>query len=758
MPNCSKNHLRHFKLLIFLAFVFINRIVFAQEICTNGVDDDGDGLIDLNDTQDCFCEGSSDGEIPSIIPNHSFEEMDNCCPVSFSQLFCLENWAQQLTWTSTDYFNTCDYMPPCVPMPLPDGDGLVGCFFGTGAENGLSPDFFEYIGTCLLSEIQAGVSYTLQFDISAIYSFDFQECIPITQGPVDVTLYGLDACPEFPVETTGCPVPFGWVELGSVSYQPVSEWDVLSISFTSDVDIDAILLGPPCELDIDEFGYGPDNEWLYCMFDDLTLNESSFFSGAILQEGGGCNNDLVLFAEENDGFTYQWYHEGIALIGETDPMLNLGESDYEAGVYQVLMSNVESGNCIIAQTEVLEPQSIPVQFESDVLSGCAPLEVNFTNLTDPELIQSSQWNFQVGSSSDNSPSFTFEQAGVYDISLTIVSPDNCVDSVTLENYIEVFPTEAPEMNYVVLNGCAPFNVAFTSDSPESGSCLWDFGALGVFDECQPVLGINEEGSYEATLDLSGGEGCSELGELIFTLEESNPPSLELEGPEFICPNITDSIQAYSGNGVVEWSNGMTGSYIEISEPGWYGATFMRDDGCEAIDSIFISEKKLPLLQASGKEACIGDPVQLYAGSDASDVWWKDLSDNHVVTVYEGGTYIAQAENECGLSQKEVEVTLVDCSCQIYVPNSFTPNGDGINDLFKPSISCDLQYYEILIYDRWGRQVFRSKDPTKAWNGTALQNPEFFSESQIFNYIIKYDNALRTNSEREELKGFVQIIR
>jgi gliding motility-associated-like protein len=743
------------KLTTLFVCLLAGGMLFAQENCANGIDDDNDGLIDLNDTEDCFCEGSSGGEIQSIIPNPSFEEMDDCCPSSFSQLFCAQDWVQATNATS-DYFNTCDYMPPCVPTPLPDGEGLVGAFFG--AFNGGGNPWYEYVGTCLISEMLAGESYTLQFDISATFSSNFEQCSPITQGPVDVTLFGLETCPSFPIPTTSCPIPNGWVELGTANYQPVDEWNVLTINFTPSVDIEAVMLGAPCDLDPDEYGVGPNGELLYCMFDDLVLNESSFFSGIIDQEGGNCLGDLILSAAESDVFSYQWYHEGVALVGETDPTLNLGETGYEIGVYQVMVSNIEDGTCTIAETEVSPAENSPVQFEADVLSGCAPLEVNFTNLTDPDFIQSSQWSFQIGSSTENDPTFTFEQSGVFDISLTVVTPGNCITSVTLEDYIEVFPTEAPEMNYSVLGGCPPYNVAFTSNAPEGGTCLWDFGDLGVFGDCEPVLTISQEGTYTATLDVSGVTGCSEPGELSFTVAPNNPPSFELQGPSSICPEITDSIQAVFEDGMIEWTNGMSGTFLEISNPGWYSATFVRDDGCEAIDSIFIPEKLPPVIRASDKEACEGDPVQLFAESDVSDVWWRDLSDDHVVIVYEGGTYIAEAENECGLTQKEVKVTLTDCSCQIYVPNSFTPNGDGINDLFKPSISCELQFYEILIFDRWGREVFKSNDPSLAWSGATLHNPDYFPESQVFNYIIRYDNALRPNSDREEIKGFIQLLR
>src|SRR5690554_4135249 len=92
------------RLLLF--FILFGNVLIGQEICDNGIDDDGNGLIDLNDTA-CDCEGFGVPQnIPSLIPNPSFEDR-NCCPSSFSQLSCADTWIQATTATS-DYFN-CGY-------------------------------------------------------------------------------------------------------------------------------------------------------------------------------------------------------------------------------------------------------------------------------------------------------------------------------------------------------------------------------------------------------------------------------------------------------------------------------------------------------------------------------------------------------------------------------------------------------------------------------------------------------------------------
>ncbi len=53
---------------------------------------------------------------------------------------------------------------------------------------------------------------------------------------------------------------------------------------------------------------------------------------------------------------------------------------------------------------------------------------------------------------------------------------------------------------------------------------------------------------------------------------------------------------------------------------------------------------------------------------------------------------------------------------VFVPNAFTPNNDGVNDIFKPMVDGKLVKYRFAIYDRWGQVVMQTTDPDKGWNG------------------------------------------
>jgi len=77
-------------------------------------------------------------------------------------------------------------------------------------------------------------------------------------------------------------------------------------------------------------------------------------------------------------------------------------------------------------------------------------------------------------------------------------------------------------------------------------------------------------------------------------------------------------------------------------------------------------------------------------------------------------------NGCPSPQQNTTITIIECPQTLfYVPNSFTPNGDNLNDVWIPifTIGFDTNNYHAQIYNRWGIIVWESNDPTKGWNGT-----------------------------------------
>lgn len=288
---------------ILFVFVLSYSGYFSQEICDNGIDDDGNGFIDLQDTA-CHCKLFNFDSITSFIPNHSFEDTI-CCPFTLSQMHCAVSW-QQASASTSDYFNLCGKtrIGPLFnfpPMPIADGNGYCG-FYANSYNFG---SFKEYIGTCLTDTMFAGTTYRVRAQIAYGTGSDTNS----------FELFGTDSCSNLPFPTTmtqQCPINGSskWISLGSVTIiLDTSNWNAIEITFTPTKDITTIVIGPAC---VSTFARH------YYYLDDIILNELSSFKPKKNEIAVNCQKSITL--EANAVFSpnsYQWYKDSIALVGET---------------------------------------------------------------------------------------------------------------------------------------------------------------------------------------------------------------------------------------------------------------------------------------------------------------------------------------------------------------------------------------------------------------------------------------------------------
>ncbi len=406
----------------------------CSEICDNGIDDDGDGLIDLNDTTDCNCLGINTTQQSSLIPNHSFEEM-NCCPESFSQVDCATGWIQATSATS-DYQNTCGYVFGAVTnanlVPFPDGNGILGCIS--------SPGWQEYVGSCLTATMTAGNSYDMTFDIATVL-IDGMGDTPISILPggisglenIDITIYGNTLCSAMPISTTGCPssADLSWVELGHVSYDPASNWESITMSLNPSFNINAIILGSPCTLPATWMAaFNNYSNLVYSVFDDLMLTETTNHSFTTQTIGSFCNNDLILYAQLTDTISnpqWQWYKDSVALVGETNDTLYFSQNNYSPGEYEIRLT--VNADCEI-QVITISPENMTPQI--NYTTTCAGYQVSFSGSINGGVAPTSwQWLIDGNTYNLQNPVVDFTSSGVYNAQLIVqgINPQ-CTDTTS----------------------------------------------------------------------------------------------------------------------------------------------------------------------------------------------------------------------------------------------------------------------------------------------------------------------------------------
>lgn len=340
-----------YRFLLILCTLLLTAIGLAgQEICDNGLDDDGNGLSDLQDPA-CACAGIILREdLTHLIPNPSFENF-GCCPTYWAQMGCATGWVN-LNQASPDFHHGCGFVGGPILnagiFPFPDGLGAGGLIFSSGWK--------EYMATCLNQPLQAGKTYQLRMQVASVpITGAGDDCNGgnIYYGPVAIKIYGNGQCGNLVLPTLDCPssLDLSWIEIGTVTYTPSTDWSEVTMTLTPGFNVAALMLGPPCTLPPGYESGAPC--FPYFVFDGLQLESESPAPPLQLSVSGHpCSGNLTLIALAGlPNGEWQWYFQGVALPGETGPTLLLPQSAYQPGVYTVRYSL--NGECQTAETTLL---------------------------------------------------------------------------------------------------------------------------------------------------------------------------------------------------------------------------------------------------------------------------------------------------------------------------------------------------------------------------------------------------------------------
>jgi gliding motility-associated-like protein len=198
--------------------------------------------------------------------------------------------------------------------------------------------------------------------------------------------------------------------------------------------------------------------------------------------------------------------------------------------------------------------------------------------------------------------------------------------------------------------------------------------------------------------------------------------LNLGNDTTICTGNTLVITADFGTGTYLWQDGSKQAYYYVTKGGYY---YVRAQvgRCMASDTIHVQfDDTLHVKLGRDTVLCAGETYTLYPNGAGRDYKWQDSSDVSTYRVTEAGIYAVVAQNTCGQAVDSVTVGYRNCDCQVFLPTAFSPNGDGVNDFFRPKYRCEIANFQLSVYNRWGQRIYYNTDPQVGWTGKKDNNP------------------------------------
>lgn len=359
------------------------------------------------------------------------------------------------------------------------------------------------------------------------------------------------------------------------------------------------------------------------------------------------------------------------------------------------------------------------------------------------------WNFGGGatpntSTSENPTNICFYTPGSYFVVLTATNSNG---SDTAGITIVVTPCTQPKAGFSISQPspiCYGDCVSFTNTSQNATSYSWNFGGAttpNTSTSQNPDICFNSIGTFHMVLTAINNNGQDTTG-LTVTVDDCLVPAFTATNTSE-CTNYCTSFTDQTTGNPTAWSWSFPGavpSGSTLQNPamvcypvtGTFDVTLTVSNG-GGNNSItkngYITVIQSPVGTVSNDTSIkYGDSAKLFATGGSFYLWTPSigLSDsaiaNPVATPSITTTYIVNiiGSNDC-ITQEHVVVIVIQPQL-IFVPNTFTPNGDGINDIFKVYTAEPIGSGELWIFDRWGELLYETTNITNGWDGTYKGKP------------------------------------
>lgn len=467
--------------------------------------------------------------------------------------------------------------------------------------------------------------------------------------------------------------------------------------------------------------------------------------------------------------TYQYAWSPASSISSGATTLNPVINPTANTMYHLKMTtSATQGNCQYTDSVFvpISNKTINPDFTYRMIYGCDFDSVAFHSTT--PLADNWEWDFGDGQTSTlESPVHRYDQQNSYTVRLFASNP-YCADSIqkpisTSHPLDATFTVSADTI-------CLGTAVQFTGTSTvflKPATCSWNFGDGNTSANCNPSHTFTTPGVYNVQLVIADSISCRDTAYRVITVD--SVPALDIElDRHALCIGDQVNVKArYTRQGLValNWDFGDQSGTHNIAATAhsydrqgvYYISAGVVYRVCPEVikqDSVVVHTPPDVYIGPDTTLCLQGSPLFLGNQTGAAGQYlWSTGDTTRILKVTHDGTYSLTVRNEFDCTGTDEMIVRKDCYTD--VPNSFTPNGDGVNDYFYPRqlLAQGVSSFTMNVFNRWGQSVFQTAVADgRGWDG------KFNDKEQPAGVYIYQIKVIFKNGRSEHYDGNVTLLR
>jgi len=299
--------------------------------------------------------------------------------------------------------------------------------------------------------------------------------------------------------------------------------------------------------------------------------------------------------------------------------------------------------------------------------------------------------------------------------------------------------------------CNGMTLMLTSMSEPNTTLSWQNGSSS------PTFIVSSPGIYT----LSESNNCGHHTDSIQVMYLNSPDPFDLGPDTILCPGQSLILSVPQNGFTIQWQDSSTNSTLLADKAQSYSLQLSNQCGFASDQLTLAYDNDEPFITLDSLyRYCPGNLLILNAGQlFLADYMWSTGSTEASITVVDPGVYTVTVIAPCSTLTKGINVIAQgDCfTASPFIPNVFSPNSDGINDLFSIHTNPDMQInaLHVSIFDRWGNLIFDSTDSLFAWDGRFHDD---LMAPGVYLYLIIMDYSINGRTFQNTLAGDVTIVR